>query len=111
VQATEQPADTEGDGGGCVGLRFNRRPYPFVEAGRALASRVCSLAVQVLGCASSLVELSLMLGFGVANHSTCPFFDLAADVFGSPEIRFSSMAVLLLKIAGFVEPSEISGTT
>src|ERR1700733_7737245 len=80
MQATDEPTDPQSHSSSRIRLCFNRRPQPFVEAGCTVASGVRSLAVQVLGCSGSLVELALKLGFGVTDDGTGPFFDLAANI-------------------------------
>ena len=80
VHSAEQPADPKRSDRHRIGLGFDGVSKPLVKSGSGVARGVCCLAIEVLGSARRLVELSLNLGFGVASQAAYTLFDLTADV-------------------------------
>src|SRR6476469_4995507 len=80
VHSAEQPADPERYYRHRIGLGFDSLAKPLVKSGGGVARGVSRLAIEVLGSARRLVELTLNLGFGIASQAAYTLFDLTADV-------------------------------
>jgi hypothetical protein len=82
VHSAEQPPDPKRYDRHSIGLGLDRPAQPLVEGRSGVARSICCLAVEVLGSARRLVELSPYLCSGVPCQATYAFLDFAADVSG-----------------------------